>query len=403
MKYCNLYVFVKKENPGLYDILEDMCAVGLFRPKYPTTFINPSKAVVAKLKKLVDEGEPDAAFEKLQAHFIYGKHSALDGKLVTYNRKELKSDPKKVTKASKFEQWKHDNIAVFEQSNDAFLEEGADADRPKVERKVRGSNENKKLEITKKIPHTVEAYAQHINGLLHTAKQEDSELYEKILHKLDPNLVLTWHILVKPTSEEESEYISDRLFAKWAETYEVNPNNKTVDLLKEAFNSDNFQTSHIEHAQKARKEVNDSGFSQTLESIVATYENKMLLIEDELRFRFSDASVEDTVEEMEHFTWDESSMVLFRKSNSLLNSCLHKIMLDFLASNAFHYSMYNNNIHEKLAQIVGAGEGAKKVVKILGNNGRKLIKSLDGSEDLIAKFVSSLSKKQVTELKKMLK
>jgi hypothetical protein len=405
MKYCNLYVFVKKENPDLFDILEDMCAVGLFRPKYPVTFVNPSKAVVAKLKKLVDDGEPDLAFEKLQSHFLYGKHATLKGKFVTYNRKEMKSDLTKITKASDFKQWKHDNSMVFNQTNDALLEEGAETDRPKLEKQVKGKGEHDKLSVTREIPRTMADYARNLNGLLEVLKQSSESKFATVCSKLDPNPVIAWHILVKP-SASSSEYISDEVFDQWASTRESNVNNRSTTLLREAFASDDYDKSEMAKAHDARKGINDSGFKQTLDSIVSSYGSHTELLEDELRFRMSDMSIDELdFAELELCSWDESCLVLFKLSNSLLNPCLHKIMQDFVASNAFHYTMYNDSIHKKLEDnIVGAGPGAKKIVKILGSKGRKFIKSLDtDAEDEIAKFVSSLNKKQLGSLKKLLK
>jgi hypothetical protein len=68
--------------------------------------------------------------------------------------------------------------------------------------------------------------------------------------------------------------------------------------------------------------------------------------------------------------------------------------------------MYNDNVHKKLeSNIVGAGNGAKKIVNILGKEGRKLIKSMEDAdeEEELSKFVSSLNKKQLSSLKKILK
>jgi len=431
VKYCSLHTFVKKENPELFNLLEDLCAIGLFRPKYPTTFINPSSKVVNKLKDLISKGDSETAFEHLQKHFIYGKHTELKGELVTYNSKAMKTDLSKVTKKNtNFNLWKSrgDNVVVYDQTSDDLLEEGAEKERPKSEKKnstKKGKGDADRMSITHDLlkkasngENIMHVFAHNINGLLEVLKQHDENQFKKILEKLDPNPVVCWYILVKPSCDcssvnEDNCYVSDEVFDKWASLGNANINNTKSTLLREVFSSNDFDTSKIAKAKNARKSLNEVGFKQTRESIVNSYDNMTTLLEDELRFRMSDMDNSQLVwnspevSELNHLRWDapENELVLLKNSNSLLNSCLHKIMLDFVSSNAFHYTMFNDEIHKKLENnIVGAGPGAKKIVKVLGKQGRKIIKNLEDSDDEndISRFVSSLNKKQLASLKKVL-
>lgn len=430
---CNLYSFVKKENAPLFELLEDMCAVGLFRPRNPTTFINPSKEVVAKLKSLIEKGESDVAFEHLQKHFLYGKHSALKGELITYNSKVMKTDLSKVTtKNNNFSLWKSrgDNVAVFTQTSTDFLEEGAEKERPKLDKTKKGKGESgsnreeatqellKRASNGEKIMHV---FAKNLNGLLevlktHCEENKDEEKLKLVMSKLDPNPVVCWYILVKPSAVNcEHLYISDSVFNSWFESRKNNINNDKTSLLREIFKSNDFDNKLLVKAGEARKTINTDGFGQTRLSILSSYDNDMCsLLEDELRFRLSDKGEDELlwnsseISELNNINWDdpEQSLVLLKSSNSLLNSCLHKIMTEFIKSNSFHYTMYNDNIHKKLENnIVGAGEGAKKIVNILGKEGRKLIKSMEDAdeEEELSRFVSSLNKKQLSSLKKILK
>jgi hypothetical protein len=425
---CNLYTFVKKENTPLYDILEDMCAVGLFRPKYPTTFINPSKEVVAKLKSLIDKGESDIAFEHLQKHFLFGKNLTLKGELITFNSKVMKSDLSKITvKNEKFSQWKSrgDNVAVFTQTNADFLEEGAQKDRPKFDKPKKGKGEtgSNRMEATKELLKKVSngekimhVFAKHVNGLLEVLKSQDEDKFKLVTSKLDPNPVLCWYILVKPSAVNcDHLYIDDSVFNSWFESRKNNINNNSTGLLREVFSSDKFDNKLAAEAGQKRKAIGTNGFSQTRQNIISSYGDDMCsLLEDELRFRLSNKGEDELVwnsseiSELNHLNWDEpeQSLVLLKSSNSLLNSCLYKIMVEFIESNSCHYTMYNDSVYKKLeSNIVGAGSGAKKIVNILGKEGRKLIKSMEDAdeEEEISKFVSSLNKKQLGSLKKILK
>lgn len=408
-KFCNLYIFVKKENPDLFEILEDMCAVGLFRGKYPTTFINPSKAVTDKLVKLVNDGNVDVAFEHLQKHFIYGKHSSLSkGPFVTYNQKAMKSDLSKVTEPNKvFSQWQRENYAVFNQTNAAFLEEGDKADRPKLDKKKGSAESNTKMMITKKLQESnkcFHSFAYALNGLLSALQDDDVELFEEVKYKLDPNPVVCWYILVKPSAE--SKYISNDLFEKWADSFEENINNKSASLLRKIFESNDFGSDRIEEVQKIRSQLDDTGAQRYTQSIVNSYRETTELIEDEIRFRFSNCTEEEIGEkfnDLDALSWTMEDTILFKPTDSILSAGIVRTIKYFVESNSFHYSMYDHDLHVKFQNFIqGAGVSGKKIIKILGNEGRKLISSLK-AEDELAKLVTSLTKKQITSLKKILK
>lgn len=412
-KFCNLYVFVKKENPELFEILEDMCAIGLFTSRHPVTFINPSKEVTDSLVDLVNKGKVDIAFEHLQKHFIYGKHTSLaKGPFVTYNQKMMKTDLSKNTKVNKvFTQWKSDNVSVFDQTNSGLLEEGDQAERPKLEKKKVGSSEGRtKQQITEilqersKNANNMHAFAYAVNGLLVALEDSDSSKFEEVKRKLDPNPVVCWYILVKPSTE--SKYISDELFSEWTSTFDENINNKNVSALKSAFECDGYGSDHIAKAREARSSLNDSGLKNLVDSIVASYDDETELIEDELRFRFTDydyEGIELHFSELDNLTWSLEDAILCKTNNTLLCKPIYETIKKFIESNCFHYSMYDQSTHKKFEEFVqGAGASSKKIIKILGSEGRKLITSLK-AEDELAKLVSSLSKKQVASLKKILK
>lgn len=432
-KFCNLYSFVKKHNVDLYNILEDMCAIGLFRPKHPVTFINPNSASVKKLSGLIDSGKSDVAFEELQKFFIYGKHKDLKkADLITYNSKLLKSKVAEMTKPNdKFKGWDNrDNVSVFDQTSGDLLEEGEARQRPKLEKKpvvVKGKGEtgDERMKATKKLLQLSSddgvkiehVFARHVNGLLVHLQEKDESKFKEVRHYIDPNPVLCWYLLVKPSCDssslsESSNYISDDIFLSWFNSMESNINNRSAKLLRELFSDDGYDKSKLAEASKKRNGLETDGCDKTAQSIISSYENnRVRLLEDELRFRFSDSDLSadsDSINELNHVDWcnpDDATILFKNFEGSLCTSAVHNLMLNFKDSNAFHYCMFDESIHKKLENnIMGAGAGAKKILKIFGSKARKLVKKIEDSdeEEEMNKFISSLNKKQVSSLKKMM-
>lgn len=425
-KFCNLYSFVKKHNVNLYNILEDICAIGLFRPKYPVTFINPNEAAVKKLSSLIDGGKSDVAFEELQKFFIYGKHKDLKkGDFITYNSKVLKSKIGDMVKPNTtFKGWDNrDNVMVFDQTSGDLLEEGDKKERPKLDKKANktgkaegGGNDRMKatnklllLSSENKIEHV---FARHVNGLLVHLKDKDESKFNEVRHYVDPNPVLCWFILVKPSAHGNNccNYISEEVFDSWYDSMDSNPNNKNAVFLRDGlFEANDFDMSKAKHASEMRKDIETDGCENTANSIISSYGDRLKLLEDELRFRFSDSEFSEkdsAIAELKGIEWDEpdSATILFKNfKGSLCTSAIHGIMIKFKDSNVFHYSMLNDNVHKKLQENI-RGAGSKKIISVLGNKGRKLIKNMDDSDDEkeISKFLSSLNKKQVVSLKKLL-
>lgn len=421
-KFCSLYNFVKKHNQALFVLLEDVCAVGLFRPKYPTTFINPSDKLVKRIAAMVDEGETEEAFEHIQKLFIYGQHEELVGELVTYNNKKVTSDLSKLKRSKTFAQWeRRKNVNVFD-SGAEFPEEGEATRRPVIDRKPRGVKggeevDTDKLKATKelfvdakyesfeKLQHAV---AYKVNSLLEMTKKMDPAAFEKARMVLDPNMVVSWYILVKPSSAAKG-YIPARVFSEW---FKARHNTiKSVDLLKKLFASNDNDTSTLAATSKHRREMMEvEGLEHLRKAVVASYDDKTKLLEDEIRFRYSNEFEFSSFDfsELCVTNWDapETSLVLFKETpkNCLFKASIHKLIREFVASNAFHYTMFNACVHEKFsATIRGAGNG-KRVVNILGTQARTAVGNISGSDEKAIKLIiMSLSDDQVEMLKKALK
>ena len=119
--YCSLYTFIKRTNPDLYEILDDMCAVGLFRTRNDITFLNPSDKLTNQLIEMVEKDQSEEAFKNLKSLFIYGKHNTLNKDVVSYNNKNYGEDLSGLKQLSAFKQWKDSqNVSVFDYKSDKF-------------------------------------------------------------------------------------------------------------------------------------------------------------------------------------------------------------------------------------------------------------------------------------------
>jgi hypothetical protein len=423
--HCSLYGWLREHNSELFAELEEMCAVGLFRPRHPVTFLNPNKKLTQELVKMSENGEGEKAFENLSSLFIFGKHSKLDGELISWNRKKIKTDLSGLKKDPSFVQWKSkDNSAVFSYDLPNFPAEGAAAKPPKLERKKRdieGGNSEKRSNDTEKLFENLEngdnelfkKVARNLNSLLEHVKKNDEEIFDKIKLLLDPNMVVSWFILVQPT-KTSGHHIPDEIYNKW--NISEFPSVTGVETIHEIFHSiDNKNNDKLAEISELRKEMSKEGYKNTRDAVIKAYENNSKLLEDELRFRFSDDTTfqKSEINELSNLKWDEPerSLVLFAdiSSKNLENPMLHSIMIKFIDSNAFKYTLYNSKIHKRLKETIsGAGHGnsnVKKMINILGNKNRNFITNMEktDSNKVLSKFVSSLSSKQKSTLKDLLK
>ena len=422
--HCNLYSFVEEYNKPLFNILEDMCAVGQFRATRPVTFLNPGDKVVEILQDKIDSGEAENAFYELQKLFLYEKNTKLSGKLINYNNKVVTSDLSNLKTNDKFKPWSSRNIIVFDYNEKDLPKEGEKVPRPSFKKdngkktnNVDGGSEtcSKKMEVTKelftnlddnKLPHKV-AYV--LNSLLKCLKKNDEAKFNEVINLLDPNMILSWYILVRPSSYDG--HIPDEVFNEWYDLKDSYP--KEVTLIKAAFDSNDYDNSLLAKAKEARKELETDGFENFKNSIISSYGNDMnKLLEDELRFRYSNEKKLSSYEihELNNIDWETpvNSLVLVGEAskNCLYKSSLHKLMKEFTESNAFHYTMYNNKIHEKFSEnIKGAGPGSKKMITLLGKTNRAFIKKLEQTDKdkSLTNFVATLDKDQLQTLKKIMK
>lgn len=418
--YCSLYTFIKRTNPDLYEILDDMCAVGLFRTRNDITFLNPSDKLTNQLIEMVEKDQSEEAFKHLKSLFIYGKHNSLSKDVVSYNNKKYGEDLSGLKQLSAFKQWKDSqNVSVFDYKSDKFPKEGENAERPPMNRskgkgkKGRGIDDNAKVLYTAELMETKD-YKKVIYVLNSLLKSLDDETLGKVKSKIDPNMILTWYIIVQP-GKSKPDYIPHEIFNTWKESIESDSLPKNTDVLNKIL--ENIKPSKLELMAIKRNRATASENSDSLEycknTIKSIYQNNMTkLLEDELRFRYSDECdiymFNDYVSTLNTIKWDEpsDSLVLLKDLNSMNNPAVLHCLKQFIKSSAFDYTLLSDGMCEKLSNsISGAGSGkGKKMIKILGNKHREMFKNTKSVKTVekIESLLSHLSAKERAHLKSMM-
>lgn len=428
-KYCNLYSFVKNNNPDLISIIDDLCAEGLFKGKGEKgegkTFLNPSKAHIDILNKHINKGDSDEALAKLKSLFLEGVHTSIGNKMYkSFNKKEVDGSKLKTSNSDKFIKWNKDaKFNVLDLKSAEFPQEGKEVDNKSTEGKS-GSSEFYggkeaaiRVEVTNELINKYKGnnenkvFAYAVNSLLSFVKSKDNKLYEKVHKLLDPNLIVSWYIMVQPSAKTSNKHIPDSLFSKWANKMYKAPV-KSVALIQELISSNNYDNKELKQIIEKRKGLSGVGLKETIHEVIKAYDNNYSkLLEDELRFRFSDLEELDAEDIMtlNLVDWDSprKSLLLFDnipKSN-LLQSEVFKVINKFIKSNAFLYTPYNDDIINKIKNsISGAGATSSNSLYICGGNNRDEVKKMScgALEFSLQEFVGGLNAEQIDELKSYL-
>lgn len=423
-KYCNLYSFVKNHNANLISIIDDLCAEGLFKGKGKKTFLNPNSKLVKQLEDEINKGNSDEALTKLKSLFLVNDHAALGKKMYeTFNHKEVDGSTLDVSPSKNYKKWNPDSqLNVLELNSTEFPKEGnetkSNKDIKNGSGEIYGSKESSvRVEVTNELINDYlknddsKVFIYGVNSLLTFLKKKEPKLYETASKLVDSNLVVSWYILVQPTAKTSKKHIPDSIFKRWAKGFHKSPL-KNAETLKELFNSNSYDNKELKSIIEKRKGINSVGLKETISEVVNVYNSDYLkLLQDELRFRFTDSCSLDgeDIMTLNLVDWDKprKSLVLFEnipKSN-LLQSEIYKLITKFIKSNAFLYTPYNDDIIQKIQKnISGAGSGSNNLLYICGSNEREKIKNMTcGSlEFSLEDFVGGLTSEQVNELKSYL-
>ena len=419
--YCSLYTFVKRTNDELFNILDDTCTVGLFRSRNDITFLNPNETLTKEIVKMVYKGHNEEAAEKVKSLFIYGKHTSLNNDVVNYNNKKYKNDLSGLKQLSEFKQFKdNQNASVFNYTSNEFPIESEEVPRPSMNKsrgkgkKGREDNNNKMLythELMNTKNYSKVIYA--LNSLLGYVKDIDDDAFNTVKTLIDPNMILSWYILVQPGKDDEP-YISNEMFNDWAKNNsgELQKNKDVLQKLLEEITPSTEELIETKSNRNLAKENEDS-LDVCKKTILKIYNNNMTkLLEDELRFRYSDEECDEMFENyvctLTMIDWNNpaDSLVLLKNINNMHNSAVLVCLQKFINSSAFNYTLINNSMCERVtSSILGAGSGkGKKMIKFLGHNHRNTLKNTKSVKTIerIESLLNHLTPKERSHLKSIL-
>ena len=433
-KHCDLLSYLEssdnKDYKDLYELIEDQCWRSIFTTKRDYTFLMPGKKTIDKLAAEAKNDE-DKAYEKLRSLFINSKHKDLSKatELVNFNNKKIKGEYNKIFKNLKdisIDSLKH--ITIFNYGDEQIPEQ-EDKRVKRVAKPKTGSSESDdcgKKEYTQKIMklgtkqilYKLSSLLEYCEANLSTAE------FDSLKNRLDPNWILSWFILVQP-GKTESYYISDDVFRAWSNQDKTNEDHGGMpnsNKILEIFETHNTDTDELKGASNSRKSANNMEETKELEDhIKNVYKDNMIhLLEDELRFRFSESSAQDTLDNVNNLMdidWNhpEKNLVLLCQRMPLVSDIdIGECIKQFIGSSAFKYTLFGDNTIDKLNTAIdniknnknGAGYGtsSRKVINILGNGNRSALKKMGtvDSKHLLKSFVQSLSTSQKKILKELL-
>ena len=437
-KHCDLLSYLassdNKNFKDLYELIEDQCWRSIFTTKREYTFLMPGKKTIEQLASDAKNDE-SIAYEKLRSLFIISKHKDLSKaeELVNFNNKKIKGDYSKMFKNLQdisIDSLKHITIFNYGDEKIPDQEDKRVKRTPKPKKGSNESSESSKLQYTTTLMTKSPKEILHkLSSLLeHCANKCDKDTFEKIKSRLDPNWVLSWFILVKPSQSNDNEtssntYVTDSIFEEWAADNKLDDDSNKIsnaNTILEIFETHTTDKNVLQQASKCRADASNVNDMHDLKTcIIEAYKNDMdKLLEDELRFRFADKDIEDTLaakQDLISIDWNKPKDCLVLICGNLKignDDAIYECLKEFVKTNACQYTLYDTNILDKIEklkkekEIHGAGHGSssRKVINILGNHNRAALKKMGSvdSKQLLKSFVKSLSESQKKILKDLL-
>lgn len=427
-KHCDLLSYLASDEntkyKELYALIEDNCWRSVFTTKREYTFLMPGKALLKKLKDTAEKDERKG-YEDLRRLFINDKHKNLSKveELITFNNKMIKKDSIKHFEDLKdisISSLKH--IVILEYNVDHFPEQEDKSVRRKKTVKAGGKDEKlESYKYTNKLfsgSKISERVLCKLSSLLKYCKQNDNDKYSEIIKRIDPNWVLTWFILVQPGCTKPT-YISSDMFNAWEEGNDAENLDVCEDKsgILDAFNDVKDSQKKLSESNKYRKEAEEcADFHELVNIVTSSYDSELHMLEDELRFIYSDKTIEDTIEnvrDLKCIDWDrpQTNLVIINSNlcrtadTDALFDCLKK----FVSANSFLYTLIDNKTDEKIKEAIqkisgGGYSSSRKVLNVLGNSHRSALSKMSAgdSKQMLKAFVKSLSSSQKKILKDLL-
>lgn len=459
-KYFCLYSYIRKENPKLYEVINDLCIDGIFRSqRYKNTFLMPDEKLTDKIYKLVEKDEDDKAVEKIRSlllkECLTGKKD-FSGEVVNMNSKEL-SNPESVfadlTKLDKMIVTDYGEVVTV-----VYGYKGADVPTASKENKKKSTPVKKRGGMyvsgggglsSSHLDHdmidelTRELKAVHKDKLFDSFKEGVSKLLtilkkkgklEEAKYTISAHPVLSWYFLLLPkcgnsllSNNDLEEYkkttsMDGSAYKEALEKIDVPSNffNKVNSIRREVLQEDctkNRLSSAIESQYK-------EAFSKKIfpEPILKMFETRVHLkmLQDELRFLYEDYCTSEMIEEVVahldkiHWGMPENHLILADQGiycNMIKpTECFISGPVSFVKSIYFLYAAISDEIEAKLVGSKKGGGGirgganpeSQNSVSYFGSTARSLTKEhLPDLTSSLKKIVDQLSdegKKTLREL-----
>lgn len=371
--FCNLYSLIKQtNNTKLLDLIDNLCLENSFKSRKDVTFLYPSDTLVESLLQTFDN-DPNKCRVDLKNLLIRGKYDVLNGgeELTTFNGTYINDlQPLKLLNYSHFD----DNIKVFgkiESIPKTKEKDGKGIIKKKRGRGIDTSENNPKIKFTNDLnTQAMQAsskfkfiFGYKLNSLLSYLKSKHNDIFNIVKEKIDPNLWLSWYIIVQPNNTKPT-YIPNEVFSNWVSN---KTDSDSLDVIQQIFNTnDNTTQNKISVQSGLRKSVtkenDDLNCTNFMKRVLDSYPNKLNALEDELRFKFKDMNSltnEDTLE-LYLIDWElpEKSLTMLNfdnLNNELYNIEKCRIINDFIHSNYFHYFIYDTEIIKKINNAISGG------------------------------------------------
>lgn len=455
-KYFCLYSYIRRENPKLYEVINDLCIDGIFRSqRYKNTFLMPDAKLTDKIYQLVEKDEDDKAVEKIRAlllkECLTGKKD-FAGEVVNMNSKEL-SNPEAVfsdlTKLDKKIVTDYGEVITI-----VYSYKGSDVPAASTENKKKSTpvkkrggaysssdsshlDHDKIDELTKKLKNVpadrlFDSFKDGVSKLLSILKKKGK--LDEAKYTISAHPVLSWYFLLLPkcgnslfTNNDLEEYSKIVLpdgsaYKEALEQVDIPSNffNKVNGIRREVLQEDctkNRLSSAIESRYK-------EAFSKKVfpEPILKLFESRVHLkmLQDELRFLYEDYCTSDAIEEvvahLDKIHWGVPEKHLIIADQGIYcnmikpTECFISGPVSFVKSIYFMYAAISDEVESKLVGSKkgggsirgGANPESQNSVSYFGSDARALTKgSLSTFKDNMSSYVASLSEEQKEELRKI--
>lgn len=453
-KYVSLLALIKDERRPLYELINDLCLDHTFRTqKFKNTFLLPSKELVGKLQKLVQDDKDIEAIDIIRSLLLKGHLDVKDfigsAEIGTLQyTPSILADP--VSVKSKIAKSKKSIITTREGSNATVVFEYDDSEPPKTKAgksgglvlvgTKSGGADDSRCKMVKDLTNsmvvegdavkTVDNFFKGVSALL-VKLESDEKSFDRAKYYLAANPILSWFFLTMPNATNPlvkeahlkdcdwSKVVDCKIITKAEESADYKTNTSMMKAIKDKRSRlvsgdrgslvKDIKSVYMDLCKEAPK------YNSIDDNLCNNVHLKMLM--DELRFMYENAvstwdQVDDAIKHLGSIAWCHPEKHLTICDEGLyrnLKLCPESFVsgpVKFVRSIYLFYVPLSEAIENQLTgthggSIEGGNPAEIRSVVFTGGAARKQMKknSADGN---LAIMVSMLSKQQKEALKGML-